>query len=90
VLRSQVARLEILLPSFDKPVHLALVSDDATRVTIPSVGFSGVFSRREIQLKPGKYTVVGTRDGYRDVRRDITIAPSQDVQTISVSCAEAT
>jgi serine/threonine protein kinase/tetratricopeptide (TPR) repeat protein len=89
VLRSQVARLEILLPNFDKPVHLALVSDDATRVAIPSVGFSGVFSRREIQLKPGKYTVVGTRDGYRDVRRDITIAPGQDVQTISVSCGES-
>lgn len=90
VLRSQVARLQILLPEFDKPVHVALVSDDATRVVIPSVGFSGVFSRREIQLKPGKYTVVGTRDGYRDVRRDITIAPGQGVQTISVSCGEPT
>jgi hypothetical protein len=88
VLRSQVARLQILLPVFDKPVHLALMSDGATRVAIPSIGFSGVFSEREIQLKPGKYTVVGTRDGYRDVRRDITIAPGQDVQTISVSCGE--
>jgi serine/threonine protein kinase/tetratricopeptide (TPR) repeat protein len=88
VLRSQVARLQILLPAFDEPVHVALISDGATRVTIPGIGFSGVFSQREIQLKPGKYTVVGTRDGYRDVRRDITIAPGQDVQTISVSCGE--
>lgn len=88
VLRSQVARLQILFPEFDKFVHLALVSDDATRVAIPSVGFSGVFARREIELKPGKYTVVGTRDGYRDVRRDITIAPGEDAQTISVSCGE--
>lgn len=88
VLRSQIARLQILLPAFDKPVHLALMSDGATRVAIPSVGFSGVFSRRDIELKPGKYTVVGTRDGYRDVRRDVTIAPGQDVQTISVSCGE--
>jgi tetratricopeptide (TPR) repeat protein len=88
VLRSQVARLQILLPAFDEPVHVALISDGATRVTIPGIGFSGVFAQREIQLKPGKYTVVGTRDGYRDVRRDITIAPGQDVQTISVSCGE--
>jgi tetratricopeptide (TPR) repeat protein len=88
VLRSQVTRLQILLPAFDKPVRLALMSDGATRVAIPSIGFSGVFSQHEIQLKPGKYTVVGTRDGYRDVRRDITIAPGQDVQTISVSCGE--
>jgi serine/threonine protein kinase/tetratricopeptide (TPR) repeat protein len=88
VLRSQVARLQILLPAFDKPVRLALTSDGATRVAIPSIGFSGVFAQHEIQLKPGKYTVVGTRDGYREVRRDITIAPGQDVQTISVSCGE--
>jgi len=88
VLRSQVARLQILLPAFDEPVHLALLSDGATRVAIPSIGFSGVFSQREIQLKPGKYTVVGTRDGYREVRRDITVAPGQGVQTISVSCGE--
>jgi tetratricopeptide (TPR) repeat protein len=88
VLRSQIARLQILLPAFDKPVQLALMSDGFTRVSIPSVGFSGVFSRHEIQLKPGKYTVIGTRDGYREVRRDFTIAPGQDVQMISVSCGE--
>lgn len=88
VLRSQIARLQILMPEFDKPVHVALVSDGATRVAIPSVGFSGIFALRELQLKPGKYEVVGTREGYRDVRRDITIAPGQDVQTISVSCGE--
>jgi tetratricopeptide (TPR) repeat protein len=88
VLRSQVTRLQILLPAFDKPVHLSLMSDGATLVAIPSIGFSGVFSQREIQLKPGKYTVIGTRDGYRDVKRDVTIAPGQDVQTISVSCGE--
>jgi eukaryotic-like serine/threonine-protein kinase len=88
VLRSQIARLQILLPEFDKPVHLALVSDDATQIAIPTIGFRGTFSRRVIELKPGKYTVVGTRDGYRDVRRDITVSPGDDVQTISVSCGE--
>lgn len=88
VLRSQITRLEILLPEFDKPVRLALVSDNATQVAIQRVGSFGAFSRREIELKPGKYTVVGTREGYRDVRRDITIAPGQDIQTISVACVE--
>jgi tetratricopeptide (TPR) repeat protein len=88
VLRSQVARLQILLPDFDKPVQISLVSDNATQVAIQRVGSFGTFSRREIALKPGKYTVVGTRDGFRDVRRDITVAPGQDVQTISVSCVE--
>jgi serine/threonine protein kinase/tetratricopeptide (TPR) repeat protein len=88
VLRSQVARLQILLPDFDKPVQVSLVSDNATQVAIQRVGSFGTFSRREIALKPGKYTVVGTRDGFRDVRRDITVAPGQDAQSISVSCNE--
>jgi eukaryotic-like serine/threonine-protein kinase len=89
VLRSQLARLQILLPEFDKPVRLALVSDNATQVAIQRVGAFGSFSRREIELKPGKYTVVGTRSGFRDVRRDVTIAPgNSEVQTINVSCIE--
>jgi tetratricopeptide (TPR) repeat protein len=88
VLRSQVARLQILLPEVNIPVRLELVSDNATQVQIQKVGSFGTFARREIELKPGKYTVVGTRPGFRDVRRDVTIAPGRDVQTISVSCVE--
>jgi eukaryotic-like serine/threonine-protein kinase len=88
VLRSQIARLEILLPDFDKPVRLSLVSDNATEVAIQSIGQFGTFAHRDIDLKPGKYTVIGTRNGYRDVRRDITVAPGQTIQTISISCSE--
>ena len=88
VLRSQIARLEILLPDFDKPVRLSLVSDNATQVAIASIGEFGTFARRDVDLKPGKYTVIGTRNGYRDVRRDITVAPGQTTQTVSISCSE--
>ena len=102
VLRSQITRLGLLLPDYDgavksgpvradlmdKPVRLSLVSDNATDVAIPSIGQFGTFAQRDIQLKPGRYTVIGTRDGFRDVRRDITIAPGQESQTISVSCSD--
>ncbi|HEY6926270.1 MAG TPA: protein kinase [Steroidobacteraceae bacterium] len=129
VLRSQIARLELLLPDYersspsdpssirpvaawrsdavpstrsdtarsgatasssalDKPVRLLLVSDSATDVAIPGVGEFGTFARHEIDLKPGRYTIIGTRDGYRDVRREITIAPGQEGQPIRVSCSD--
>lgn len=88
VLRSQIQRLQILLPTFDVPVRLEMVSDNATQVQIQRIGTFGTFSKREIELKPGKYTVVGTRPGFRDVRRDVTIAPGRDVQTINVACVE--
>jgi eukaryotic-like serine/threonine-protein kinase len=88
VLRSQIARLQILLTDFEKPVHVALVSDSVTQVAILSVGSFGSFERRDIELKPGTYTLIGSRVGYRDVRRQITVAPGQ-TQTVSVSCYEA-
>lgn len=88
VLRSQIARLQILLPDFEKPVHVSLVSDSVTQVAILSVGSFGSFERRDIELKPGIYTVIGSRVGYRDVRRQITVSPGE-AQTVSVSCYEA-
>jgi eukaryotic-like serine/threonine-protein kinase len=87
-LRGQIARLGALVPEFDKPVHLSLLSDSFTQVAIPSVGSFGAFARRDIELKPGHYTVIGTRNGYRDVRRDISVSPGQPTQTVSVACSE--
>src|SRR6266478_7096716 len=87
-LRAQIARVSALLPEFDQPVPLSLTSDSLTQVAIPSVGAFGSFARRDIELKPGHYTVIGTRDGYRDVRRDVTVSPGQQSQTVNVSCSE--
>ena len=72
----------------DKPVRLSLVSDNSTAISIPSIGQFGTFAKRDIELKPGRYTVIGTRDGYREVQREVTIAPGQESQTISVSCSD--
>jgi eukaryotic-like serine/threonine-protein kinase len=86
VLRRQIARLQALLPGSDKPVHLSLVSDNLTQVAIASIGSFGSFARHEVDLKPGRYTLIGTRDGYRDVHREITVSAQQPNQTINVSC----
>ena len=88
VLRTQMVRLTTLLPALDKPVRLSLVSDNLTQVTISSVGSFGSFARRDIELKPGHYTVIGTREGYREVRRDITVSPGEQYLTVNVSCSE--
>ena len=88
VIRSQIARLELLLPTFNQPVVLALESDNATEVAIQRVGLFGTFDRREVTLKPGKYTVTGKRSGFRDVRREITVSPGQGEQIIVIRCLE--
>lgn len=88
VLRGQMERVSALMPEFDKPVPVSLVSDGVTEVAIPSVGHFGAFARRDIELKPGHYTVIGTRNGYRDVRRDLVVSPGQPTQTLTVRASE--
>ncbi|MGH8289985.1 MAG: protein kinase domain-containing protein [Steroidobacteraceae bacterium] len=88
VLQAQTERLGHLLPQLDRPVLLNLISDNSTQVTIPSLGAFGTFGRREIRLKPGTYTVIGTRDGYRAVHQEFTVEPGQQAMTITVSCSE--
>jgi hypothetical protein len=73
----------------DQVVRVSLVSDSLTQVAIPGVGTFGSFSQRDVQLRPGHYTVIGTRDGYRDVQREITVSPGQENQTVKVSCDES-
>jgi tetratricopeptide (TPR) repeat protein len=87
-LQSQLARITQLLPQLDRPVTLNVISDNATEVSIPSIGVLGSFGRREIRLKPGTYTVVGTRDGYRAVHQEFTVEPGQQSVTITVTCSE--
>jgi hypothetical protein len=57
-------------------------------VSIPSIGVFGSFGRRQIRLKPGTYTVIGTRDGYRAVHQEFTVEPGQQSVTITVTCSE--
>ena len=37
---------------------------------------------------PGRYTVVGTRNGFRDVRRELTIVPGREPPALVIRCEE--
>jgi serine/threonine protein kinase len=87
-LRAQMAKVSALLPTLDRPVRVSLVSDSVTRVSITEVGQFGSFAVLDIELKPGHYTVTGTRSGYRDVRREITVNPGENNQIVRISCDE--
>jgi len=89
VLAGQLARLKALIDAASRPVPVRFESDNLTTVTIYKVGNLGVFSSRTVDLRPGSYVVVGTRDGYRDVRHDVRIAPDGTREPIDVRCEEA-
>jgi tetratricopeptide (TPR) repeat protein len=86
--RDRVAKLEALVQSYAIPVTLELISDELTEVTVTRVGRLGRFDRRTLELRPGRYTVVGSRSGYRDVRRDIEIEPGNRIGPVVIRCEE--
>jgi hypothetical protein len=88
VLVAQVAKVRELLAPYAIQAQVQLSSDNSTRVFIATLGDLGVFLTREVLLYPGRYTVVGTRAGYRDVRLELNVAPGQRLIALSVLCSE--
>jgi hypothetical protein len=88
VLTRQMTAVERLVVDAETPLRVALASDNLTEVTIYRVGRLGAFERKDMELLPGRYTVVGVRPGYRDVRRELTLLPGSDAPTLVIRCEE--
>jgi tetratricopeptide (TPR) repeat protein len=81
-------RLAAAVDSVTTPVVLSIESDNQTQVRILRAADLGRFERREVTLRPGRYTLVGTRDGYRDVREEITLLAGAAAPVVVVRCSE--
>ncbi len=88
VLSHKVKELQDLVAAAETPVRIAIASDSQTEVTIYRVGKLGTFERKDMELLPGRYTVIGTRTGFRDVRREFTIMPGREPPSLVVRCEE--
>jgi hypothetical protein len=87
-LTSQISRLGELVELASKPVPVRLESDQLTSVTVYRVGALGAFAAKDLELRPGTYTVIGSRDGYRDVRHTFTVRPGRNLPPINIVCVE--
>jgi len=85
-LKDRFDKLKRLVDAAQTPVKIILESDNFTEVAVYKVGKLGRFASQELSLRPGTYTVVGTRDGYQDVRKKIVIKPGQGPMRIAVKC----
>ncbi len=87
-LRRQVAEVEKLLADAMRPVRVVLESDNLTEIVLYKIGRLGTFDRYQLELRPGTYTVVGTRKGFRDVRQQFTVRPGEPAGPYTVRCEE--
>ena len=84
----QIAELASLLAEANREYDITLRSDGETEIIVYKVARLGRFTQRELTLRPGTYTAVGTRDGYRDVRRQFTIKRDGATAPINIACSE--
>ncbi|NQZ07143.1 MAG: hypothetical protein HRT35_08275 [Algicola sp.] len=87
-LSGQTVQLNTLLNQLTLPISVKFESNNQTDVTLYKFGKLGSFSAKSMDLKPGKYTLVGSRKGYRDVRREFTVMPGEVDTTIVVQCVD--
>jgi tetratricopeptide (TPR) repeat protein len=88
VLNGQIRDLARLLEVASKPVQVTFESDNLTEVVIYKVGRLGAFTTKALQLRPGAYVAVGSRQGYRDVRRNFRVAPEGENAPVVIRCEE--
>lgn len=88
-LADKIRRLQVLIKEAETPRAVTLNSDGLTTVKIYHVGHLGQFTSHQLELRPGTYTVVGSRPGYRDVRQTLTVTPGTQPQALDIRCEES-
>ena len=86
ILAESIAEVEALLDFYADPVPVVLRSDNATEVLLSNVGPLGRFSELKLNLRPGAYTLIGSRDGCRDVRATISVRTG--MAPVDIRCRE--
>jgi len=87
-LAEKIRQLQTLVIEAKTPQLVVLQSDGLTSVQIYHVGRLGQFTRQQLELRPGTYTVVGSRPGYRDVRQTFAVKPGSGQTVLDIRCEE--
>ncbi|MGD9301769.1 MAG: hypothetical protein PVI13_09340, partial [Desulfobacterales bacterium] len=85
-LAERIQKLEKLVSVAKTPIKITIQSDNLTQVAVYRFGKLGRFEVRELELRPGTYTVVGARDGYQDVRQKIVVKPGRQPIRVTIKC----
>ena len=87
-LGGQINDLGRLVLLASTPIPVEILSDEQTEVTVYRVGELGRFMVKQLELRPGSYTAVGSRDGYVDVRQTFNVIPGGILEPIRVECVD--
>ena len=86
-LQAQMAAARDTLAYASTPVAVTMTSDGLTDIMLLRVRRLGTLAEQTLSLRPGVYTAVGIRNGYRDVRIKFEVRPDQ-ANAVEVRCVE--
>ncbi len=87
-LQQQVKKLKKNLLLMNRPIQVTVLSDQKTHVRVRGVGNVGIVLKKNITLKPGRYTFEGTRTGFTSKLVQVLIPYNQTSFQVEVICNE--
>lgn len=87
-LTRKISTAEKIINEASIPIKVTIQSDNLTEISIYKVGSFGKLTEKKLTLRPGHYTIVGSREGYRDVRKKVVITAADQLIILNVKCKE--
>ena len=67
---------------------MTISSDGKTHITVRKHAALGKVTEQTVYLIPGRYTIVGERSGFRDVREDLIIIAGRPIPEVTIASTE--
>ena len=87
-LAAQIQTLDTRLQAAQTRIPLTVLSDGETEVAVLRVARLGRITNQTLELRPGIYTLIGIRDGYKDVRQTVRLEADQQALQVTITCKE--
>ncbi|GGW81487.1 tetratricopeptide repeat protein [Alteromonas halophila] len=87
-LGAKIDTVEQLIERENTPLDVTVTSDGESYLKVLGVGHIGKTTEKVIQLKPGRYKLEASRNGYRTVIRDLIVQKSAMPIDVHLVCTE--
>ena len=87
-LAQQRSKLAMHITNSQKTHDVFIRSDNLTDIMVQRVSRLGRVTTHTLSLRPGRYIAVGSRSGYRDVRKMFTVALKGGQLELDIRCLE--
>lgn len=88
LLTKKIRKTQTIIKNASISVIVTILSDNLTHVVVYKVGDFGKLTAKKLNLRPGHYTIVGSRDGYRDVKKVLKVSSGDSSMVIRIQCRE--